>query len=76
MPYTPGYGDEATWGPYTGHPNDPRAPDDLDIEDFGPEEGEAAVVKSFADSLAGCTQQEVDSLMREYEAGRKQRLGK
>ena len=24
----PGPGDEATWPAYTGHPNDPRAPDD------------------------------------------------
>ena len=24
----PGPGDEATWPPYSGHPNDPRAPDD------------------------------------------------
>ena len=23
----PGPGDEITWGPYTGHPGDPRAPD-------------------------------------------------
>lgn len=27
----PGPGDEATWPPYSGHPNDPRAPiDDVD----------------------------------------------
>ena len=37
--YLPGYGDEATWGPYTGHPNDPRAPD-LDTEDFDIDEVE------------------------------------
>ncbi|NQB37158.1 hypothetical protein DZ926_014795 [Pseudomonas aeruginosa] len=24
----PGFGDEATWPPYSGHPNDPRADDD------------------------------------------------
>lgn len=47
--YTPyGPGDEATWPPYSGHPNDPRDPDDgsqehedepepdvLDYEDMG-----------------------------------------
>jgi len=27
MNYTPGPGDEATWGAYCGHPNDPRAPE-------------------------------------------------
>lgn len=30
MSYTPGFGDEVTWGPYTGHPNDPRAPEDAE----------------------------------------------
>ena len=28
-----GPGDEATFPPYYGHPNDPRAPDDVDITD-------------------------------------------
>lgn len=27
MSYTPGFGDEATWGAYFGHPHDPRAPE-------------------------------------------------
>lgn len=29
----PGPGDEATWPPYSGYPNDPRAPDDSWRED-------------------------------------------
>ena len=33
MGYTPGPGDERTWGPCAGHPNDPRT--ELDIEDDG-----------------------------------------
>lgn len=32
-PYTPGPGDPETWGPYTGHPNDPRAQEHDDNED-------------------------------------------
>jgi Lar family restriction alleviation protein len=28
-----GPGDESTWPPYSGHPGDPRAPDDVDITD-------------------------------------------
>ena len=28
-----GYGDTATWPAYYGHPNDPRAPDDVDCTD-------------------------------------------
>lgn len=27
----PGPGDSATWEPYSGHPNDPRAPLDEDV---------------------------------------------
>jgi len=47
MPYLDvGPGDEATWGPYLGHPLDPRAPDDDDdlraceecAEEFLPED--------------------------------------
>lgn len=34
MRYTTlGPGDAATWPPYSGHPGDPRAPDDVDITD-------------------------------------------
>jgi len=29
----PGFGDEATWPPYTGHPNDPRASDGAGHDD-------------------------------------------
>lgn len=36
--YTPGYGDEATWGPCEGHPNDPRT--DSGSWDDDEEEGE------------------------------------
>jgi hypothetical protein len=33
-----GYGDEETWGPYAGHPNDPRAPDEDEAdEDWEPD---------------------------------------
>ena len=28
-----GYGDSATWPPYSGHSNDPRAQDDVDSDD-------------------------------------------
>lgn len=28
----PGYGDTVTWGPFDGHPNDPRYMDDEDAE--------------------------------------------
>ncbi len=28
--YAPGFGDAETWGPYAGHPNDPRAPEPPD----------------------------------------------
>lgn len=28
----PGPGDEATWPPYAGHPNDPRAPDSGEVD--------------------------------------------
>ena len=41
--YTPGSGDEATWGAYCGHPNDPRAPeyeDDFDWPEDDDEEGD------------------------------------
>lgn len=27
MVYSPGPGDEATWGAYCGHPHDPRTPE-------------------------------------------------
>jgi len=27
----PGYGDSSTWAPCTGHPNDPRTPDNDDV---------------------------------------------
>lgn len=30
MTYTPGPGDAATWPPFSGHPLDPRVPDDDD----------------------------------------------
>lgn len=33
-----GPGDEETWGPYLGHENDPRSPDDDDNEDFSTED--------------------------------------
>lgn len=33
----PGPGDPVTWPPYSGHPNDPRAPLDDDFEEVGPE---------------------------------------
>ena len=28
MSYTPGPGDAETWPPFSGHPHDPRTPDD------------------------------------------------
>jgi hypothetical protein len=34
-----GPGDECTWGPYLGHPNDPRAPD-VEYEDEDEDEDE------------------------------------
>jgi len=40
MSYTPGFGDEATWGPYSGHPNDPRAPEYEDEFEWSEDEGE------------------------------------
>lgn len=41
----PGMGDEATWGPCEGHPNDPRTPD-------GPEHaGTAAALDDVIDAL-------------------------
>ena len=37
--YTPGPGDEVTWPPCTGHPNDPRSePDERDFVDLTREE--------------------------------------
>lgn len=33
----PGPGDPVTWGPPTGHPNDPRTPDPEDCPDCGEE---------------------------------------
>ena len=32
--YIPGPGDEATWGPPTGHPHDPRTDDEVDFWDI------------------------------------------
>ena len=32
--YIPGPGDEATWGPPTGHPHDPRTDDEVDSWDI------------------------------------------
>lgn len=29
----PGPGDEETWPPYSGHPNDPRSPEEFDDEE-------------------------------------------
>ena len=31
----PGPGDPETWGPPTGHPNDPRTPDEAECSDCG-----------------------------------------
>ena len=28
MSYAPGFGDSQTWPPFTGHPHDPRTPED------------------------------------------------
>lgn len=36
----PGPGDEATWPPYYGHPNDPRAPLDEEEDNLIEEEEE------------------------------------
>ena len=37
---TAGYGDPCTWGPYLGHPNDPRTPTPWEEEDEEEEEEE------------------------------------
>ena len=34
----PGYGDEETWPPCYGHPNDPRTDDDEEPDDEGEDE--------------------------------------
>jgi hypothetical protein len=35
-----GFGDPATWPPFSGNPNDPRAPDDVDEEEYDEMEDE------------------------------------
>lgn len=60
----PGPGDEATWGPCTGHPLDPRTPDPADLSDLIKAEEEAILFdhEVMADVLYAADQGELMDL--------------
>ena len=66
MSYTRGPGDEATWPAFSGHPNDPRAPED-DSDDTT-EEAIVDVFEYIADALGAYRKNdrnEYDRVLRE-----------
>jgi len=65
----PGYGDQTTWAPCTGHPMDPRTPDDDFEQDVRAsiEEARASLlmIEEMLDDPRGYSRQAVESLMHE-----------
>lgn len=58
-----GPGDPETWGPPTGHPNDPRTPDYDDYPEVDPEPDWEAIQYSIDEERAA---RALDRLDREY----------
>ena len=65
----PGYGDQITWAPCTGHPNDPRTvTDDFDVdvrEALSEVRGHLRMIEQMLDDPRGYSRQAVESLMTE-----------
>jgi hypothetical protein len=60
----PGFGDEATWPPFSGHPNDPRHPGYDDEEEEGAKGMKITIVIEIPD-IADPNSPEADAIIEE-----------
>jgi len=68
MSNMPGFGDEATWPAYDGHPNDPRNPgDDDDLGPLPPEINEESPWMAFMRPDKNKARVMLQSILRECE---------